>query len=218
MRIGICMVAATLMVQGCSTSGTVERELIIAPAPVACAGDPPATCLQVSEPNGDQWRMRFDEIDGFTYEPGYTWEVEVAEPPLKDELALTPRLTLISVESKEVAGGVASPLGHGAWRLQSIGGTDQAGDGKITASFHGGGWVDGFGGCNSYLAAALVDGQKITISAPAAGREVCATAVHDRERTFLAELAKAQSFSLQGDTLELKLLDGGTMRFQRAAG
>jgi heat shock protein HslJ len=218
MRIGTGIVALALAVQGCgSTSGTARRELIIAPAPVACVGDPPATCLQVSEPDGDTWLMRFDEIDGFTYEPGYTWEVEVAEPPLKDELALTPRLTLISVESKEVSGGVASPLGHGAWHLQSMAGATQ-GDARITASFHGGGWVDGFAGCNTYLAAASVNGEKLKISAPAAGQDLCAKAVQDREHAFLAELAKAQSFTLQGDTLELKLLDGGTMRFQRAAG
>jgi heat shock protein HslJ len=217
MRIGIGVVAMTLLVQGCgSTSGTVQRELIIAPAPVACAGDPPATCLNVSEPDGDRWLMRFDEIDGFTYEPGFTYEVKVTEPPVKDELAVTPRLALVRVVSKEVAGGVASPLGHGAWRLERIG-TDQASD-KITASFHGGGWVDGFGGCNSYLAAAAVDGEKIKISAPTAGQDLCAKAVQDREHAFLTELAKAQSFTVQGDTLELKLLDGGTMRFQRAAG
>jgi hypothetical protein len=74
MRIGTGIVAAALVVQGCgSTSGTVERELIIAPAPVSCAGDPPATCLQVSEPDGDKLLLRFDEIAGFTYEPGFTW-------------------------------------------------------------------------------------------------------------------------------------------------
>jgi len=217
MRIGIGLVAMTLMVQGCSTSGTARRELIIAPEPVACAGDPPATCLQVSEPDGDRWLMRFDEIDGFSYEPGFTYEVEVTEPPVKDELAITPRLTLVRVVSKEPGGGVASPLGHGAWLLASIG-DDQDGDGKITASFHGGGWVDGFGGCNGYLAAAVVNGEKITISTPTAGQDLCAEAVLDRERAFLAALAKAQSYAISGDSLELKLLDGGPMRFQRAAG
>jgi heat shock protein HslJ len=217
MRIAIFGVVVALLVQGCSTSGTVRRELIIAPVPVACAGDPPATCLQVSEPDGDKWLMRFDEIDGFSYEPGYTYEVEVTEPPVKDELAVTPRLALVRVVSKEPGGGVASPLGHGAWRLLSIGAA-QDGDGKITASFHGGGWVDGFGGCNRYVAAATVTGEKITISTPTAGQDLCAEAVLDREREFLAALAKAQSYAISGDALELKLLDGGTMRFQRAAG
>lgn len=215
MRIAIFSVVVALMMQGCSTSGTAQRELIIAPAPVACAGDPPATCLRVSEPDGDKWLMRFDEIDGFTYEPGYTYEVEVTEPPLKDELAVTPRLALVRVVSKEAGGGVASPLGHGAWQLVSIG-ADQ-GVGKATASFHGGGWVDGFGGCNRYLAAAVVSGEKITISTPTPGQELCAKAAQDQERKFLAALAKAQSYAVSGDSLDLKLLDGGTMRFQRAA-
>jgi len=218
MRIALLGFVVALIVQGCSgTFGTAHRELIIAPAPVACAGDPPATCLRVSEPNGDKWLMRFDEIDGFAYEPGYTYEVEVTEPPVKDELAVTPRLTLVRVVSKKPGAGVASPLGHGAWQLESIG-ADQNGDGKITASFHGGGWVDGFGGCSRYLAAAVVNGEKITISTPTAGQDLCAKAVQDREHDFLAALAKAQSYAISGDTLDLKLLDGGTMRFQRAAG
>ncbi len=218
MRIAILGIVVALMVQGCSgTPGTAQRELIIAPVPVACAGDPPATCLRVSEPDGDEWLMRFDEIDGFSYEPGFTYEVEVTEPPVKDELAITPRLALVRVVSKEPGGGVASPLGHGAWRLLSIG-ADRNDDGKVTASFHGGGWVDGFGGCNSYLAAASVNGEKLTISTPTAGQDLCAAAVQDRERAFLAALAKAQSYAVSGDSLELKLLDGGPMRFQRAAG
>lgn len=218
MRIATFGLVVALVLQACSgMPGTGERELVIAPAPVACFGDPPATCLSVSEPDGDRWQMRFDEIDGFTYEPGYTYEVDVTEPPVKNELAITPRLALVRVVSKQPGAGVASPLGHGAWRLQSISGAGQdAADAKITASFHGGGWVDGFGGCNSYLAALAVDGQKITISTPTTGGEDCATAVHDREQTFVAALAKAQSFAISGDTLDLTLSDGATMRFERA--
>ena len=60
----ILVLALGLALQGCSSGAPVERELIVAPAPVACAGDPPGTCLRVSEPDGDTWLMRFDERAG----------------------------------------------------------------------------------------------------------------------------------------------------------
>jgi Domain of unknown function (DUF4377) len=160
MRIGtgLCLFALGLALLGCSSrSAPVQRELVVAPAPVACAGDPAATCLSVSEPNGDTWLMRFDEIAGFAYDPGFTYEVLVEEPPLSQELADVPRLRLIRVVSKEPAAAVAQSglLAGRTWRLQTItlaGPTAQPQaftDSEITAQFHlGGGWVGGFAGCD----------------------------------------------------------------------
>jgi len=218
-------VALGLALQGCSSPALVERELIIAPAPVACAGDPPATCLSVSEPSGDTWLMRFDEIEGFAYEPGFTYEVLVEEPPLSQELAVVPRLRLVRVVSRQPSAGVAEPgpLARGEWRLQSVtpagsGAQAQAWpDSEITASFHvGGGWVDGFAGCDRYLAALAVDGEKVKISAPTTTHELCAREAADRQRTYLQELAKALSYAVTGESLELMLLDGGRMQFRAA--
>jgi heat shock protein HslJ len=226
MRIWIvpCFLALGLALQGCSSAAPVERELIIAPAPVACAGDPPATCLNVSEPNGDTWLMRFDEIEGFGYEPGFTYQVLVEEPPLNQELAVVPRLQLVRVVSKQPVAGTSEsgPLARGDWRLQSITGSsdDRAwSDSEITARFHvGGGWVDGFAGCDRYLAALAVDGEKMKISAPTTTHELCAREAAARQRTYLQALAKALSYAVTGDSLELRLLDGGRMQFRAADG
>jgi heat shock protein HslJ len=225
---GLGFVALGLLLLGCSTSQSpVQRELTVAPAPVACAGAPAETCLRVTEPEGDQWLMRFDEIDGFAYEPGFTWQVLVEEPPLNDELAVVPRLRLVRVLSKQPAAGLADPgpLGRGEWRLQTItpagsGAQAQAwSDSGITAAFDvGGGWVDGFAGCDRYLGALAVNGEKVTISAPATTHQLCASDVASRQRTYLQELAKAQSYSVSGESLELKLLDGGKMGFRAAGG
>jgi heat shock protein HslJ len=215
--------ALGLALQGCSSPAPVQRELIIAPAPVACAGDPAATCLNVSEPNGDTWLMRFDEIEGFAYEPGFTYEVLVEEPPLEEEMAVVPRLRLVRVVSRQPAAGAAEsgPLARSEWHLQSIAGSPDQGwpDSGITARFHlGGGWVDGFAGCDRYLGALTSDGEKIKIAAPATGGALCARAAAARQRTYLQELAKTQSYTVTGDSLELKLLDGGSMRFVAAEG
>jgi heat shock protein HslJ len=225
---GLGFLALGLTLLGCSTSQSpVQRELTVAPAPVACAGAPAETCLRVTEPEGDQWLMRFDEIDGFAYEPGFAWQVLVEEPPLNEELAVVPRLRLVRVLSKQPAAGAADPgpLGGGEWRLQSItpagsGAPTQAwSDSDITAAFDvGGGWVDGFAGCDRYLGALAVNGEKVTISAPATTHQLCASDAASRQRTYLQELAKALSYSVSGDSLELKLLDGGKMGFRAADG
>ena len=223
--LGLGFVTLGLALLGCSTSQSpVQRELTIAPAPVACAGAPPETCLRATEPEGDQWLMR---VDGFAYEPGFTWQVLVEEPPLNQELAVVPRLRLVRVLSRQPAAGAAGPgpLGHGEWRLQNI---TPAGSGAqaqawsvsgITAAFDvGGGWVDGFAGCDRYLGARTVNGEKVTISSPATTHQLCASDVASRQRTYLRELAKALSYSVTGDSLELKLLDGGKMGFRAADG
>jgi heat shock protein HslJ len=223
-RTGPGLLALVLMLQGCSSGSDapVQRELSIAPAPVACAGAPAQTCLSVSEPNGDRWLMRLDEIDGFAYEPGFTYQVLVEEPPLNEEQAVVPRLRLVRVVSREPAAGAAeqSLLTRAKWRLESIapaasGAQPQAWpESGITARFHPGGWVDGFAGCDGYLAALSVDGEKLTISAPSTSSELCAAEAAARQRTYLQELAKALSWTASGDSLEIKLLDRGSMRFR----
>jgi heat shock protein HslJ len=221
-RLGFVTLGLALL--GCSTSQSpVQRELIIAPAPVACAGDPPATCLSASEPSGDTWLMRFDEIEGFAYEPGFTYEVLVEEPPLRQEMAVVPRLRLVRVVSKQPSDSPAprDPLASGQWRLQSIAGSDDRAwsASGITAQFHvGGGWVDGFAGCDRYIGALAVDGEKMKISAPTATAQLCPNEAAARQRTYLQALAKALSYELSGDDLNLKLLDGGSMQFRADGG
>jgi heat shock protein HslJ len=221
MRIGISCLLALVgpALLGCSSHAPVQRQLIIAPAPVACAGDPPATCLSATEPDGDQWTMRFDEIRNFTYEPGFTYQVLVEEPPLNEELAVVPRLALVRVLSRQPVDEAATGLLDGEWLLQSITPGDVAAaawsGSRISATFHqGGGWVDGFAGCNRYLAALSVEGHTISISAPETTSEECARQVEELERIFLQALAKAKSFTLAGERLALTLSDGAVMRFR----
>jgi heat shock protein HslJ len=138
-----------------------------------------------------------------------------------------PRLRLVRVVSKEPSAGTAGqgPLAQGDWRLQSITAAGAGAqpqpwpDGEITARFHvGGGWVDGFAGCDHYIGALAVDGEKIKISAPTTTQEVCAREAAGRQRTYLQALAKALSYRVTGDSLELRLLDGGKMQFRAGDG
>ncbi|MEM7025417.1 MAG: META domain-containing protein [Pseudomonadota bacterium] len=225
LRSGVLGALLAVALSACSSlQAPVERTLLIGPAPVACAGDPPATCLQVSEPNGNKWLMRYDEIEGFVYEPGFSYEVVAEEPPLDAEEAVVPRLHLVLIRSKEPAPSVAtvsadaSSLDGRTWRLEGITSSDQDDDwpaGQITLDFHvAGAWANGFSGCNTYVAGLTVDGDKITISMPATTLMLCPEDVQRRERRYLEALYKAQSYTVTGDALELTLSDGAKMQFR----
>jgi hypothetical protein len=87
-----------------------ERRLTIAPDPVPCADGTPGSCLRVTDARGDSWITHPEEIEGFTYEPGFAYELLVEEPSQVAEMeaATTPRLRLIRVVSKQASGSAPS--------------------------------------------------------------------------------------------------------------
>jgi heat shock protein HslJ len=72
----------------------------------------------------------------------------------------------------------------------------------VTALFGSSGTLSGSGGCNQYSAAYSVSGTGITISQPATTLMACEESVMQQESMYLADLAKASSYSnTPGDTL-----------------
>jgi len=72
----------------------------------------------------------------------------------------------------------------------------------VTALFGSSGKLSGSGGCNQYSAAYSVSGTGITISQPATTLMACEESVMQQESMYLADLAKASSYSnTPGDTL-----------------
>ncbi|ABX17844.1 DUF4377 domain-containing protein [Burkholderia multivorans] len=64
----------------------VTKTVYVAPQTVRCTGVAPMDCLQVrSDPNAP-WTLWYAGIEGFAYQPGYTYtlqidEYRVAQPP-----------------------------------------------------------------------------------------------------------------------------------------
>jgi heat shock protein HslJ len=205
---------------------THERRLTVAPDPVPCADGTPGSCLRVTDADGDSWITHLDEIEGFTYEPGFTYEllVEEASEVAEIEAGTPPRLRLIQVVSKEASGATStaldSELGRTGWRLETImpSGHDAAawaGSG-ITARFDvWGNRLSGFAGCNNYSAALTVAGDQMTVSPPAATRKACPSpTVMALEQEYLERVAQTTAFELSADRLELSLADGSGVEFR----
>ena len=68
---------------GASSPGTtagneVDRVMMeIAPQRVPCVGEARTRCLRVRVLPDTTWRLFYDRIEGFTFEEGYRWRLEV---------------------------------------------------------------------------------------------------------------------------------------------
>ena len=74
--------AALFTVTSCSSPASLfgEEEVIVlevAPERQPCQGEMQDLCLQVRRPGEEEWRNFFDPIEGFDYEPGSSYTIEV---------------------------------------------------------------------------------------------------------------------------------------------
>ncbi len=89
---------------------------------------------------------------------------------------------------------------------------------ELTANFGADGKLTGSAGCNNYTASYQTDGNKISIGPAAATQKACEQAVMDQEQQYLAALATAAIYRIDGNKLELRTADGAlAASFQKAA-
>lgn len=81
---------------------------------------------------------------------------------------------------------------------------------SLTANFGEDGTLSGNSGCNDYNGPYKITGNQIGIGPLAATKKACSdpAGVMDQEAQYLAALEDAQVFAVDGNTLELRLVDG----------
>ncbi len=86
-----------------TSAGPVEKTLYIGAELVDCVGVAPMRCMQVKENPEDAYQFFYNEIEGFTFEPGFTYEVRVLVEPVANAPADASNLkyTLIEIVSPE---------------------------------------------------------------------------------------------------------------------
>ncbi|MBP6016484.1 MAG: META domain-containing protein [Candidatus Promineofilum sp.] len=89
----------------------------------------------------------------------------------------------------------------------------------ITANFTEDGKLNGSAGCNNYMTSYTLDGQNITIEPPATTRKLCPepAGVMEQEAAFVTMLPQAATYSISGNTLELRTADGALITSFSAA-
>jgi heat shock protein HslJ len=92
-------------------------------------------------------------------------------------------------------------------------------DTEMTAVFAEDGTMSGSAGCNNYRATYTIDGDTINIGPAAATRKLCPSpeGVMEQEALYLAAIPNAATWSIDGDTLELRDADGAKLAGYRAA-
>jgi heat shock protein HslJ len=116
----------------------------------------------------------------------------------------------------------ANPL-EGSWNVTGYNNGKQAvvsvaAGTELTANFGADGKLSGSAGCNNYTASYQTDGNKISIGPAATTRKACEQAVMDQETQYLAALATAATYRIDGNKMELRTADGAmAATFQKAA-
>ncbi len=237
----LLLAMAVLLVAACSPSGGQEpvasqptteagmegqgemKTLFVGPELVDCTGVAPMQCMQVREdPNGD-WQLFYNTIEGFTFEPGFTYELRVnvatiANPPA-DGSSL--KYTLVEVVNKAAATETVAPETSGLegvrWVLISY--TNAAGetmtalaDREVTAEFSPDGQMAGSASCNRYFASYTVDGGNLTIGQTGSTMMACEPVeVMEQEAQFLTALGSAATWQIEGDMLTINDAAGATV-------
>jgi hypothetical protein len=85
--------------------GDMIKTLYVSSELVDCEGVGPQQCMQVRSAPDEPWELFYDQIDGFTFEPGFTYELRVrvtaVDNPPADASSL--RYTLVDVVDKTPA-------------------------------------------------------------------------------------------------------------------
>ncbi len=101
-RLTLASLVLGMAVAGCSESTDTTR-LWIGPARVECEGVAPMMCLQVAESEDGDYRLFYDTIEGFDYQEGTSYVIDVSitevENPPADASSLQYTLVEIVEES-----------------------------------------------------------------------------------------------------------------------
>ena len=106
LAIGVVACASRAPVDTTSTiaaQGAVRETMEVDAHRVPCTGEARMLCMRVRVPPDTAWQLFYDRIEGFTYEEGYRWRLEVerrrvANPPADGSSVAYKLLQVISRE------------------------------------------------------------------------------------------------------------------------
>ena len=209
-----------------------EMTMYVGPELVDCEGAGPQSCMLVKMNPEDDYMFFYDQIEGFTFEPGFEYEllvlVEQVENPPADASSL--KYTLIeevdklpvteesatTEESDTEDGDVAleeSTLEDTNWILVSYiapdgQSADVLPDTRITAEFNED-QIAGSAGCNRYFGSYEVDGDSLTINPGGSSMMFCTPEeIMLQETAYMATLSTVASYEFIDTQLHLKNANG----------
>jgi len=190
-----------------------QKQIYVGPILVECEGVSPQLCMLVKENIEEPYTLFYDQIEGFTHEPGYVYTLIVALETIDDPPADGPSERTIHLQTSNKQ-TVSSPLDGSLWKLQSYRNSQGEAeelipDTEITAKFNKISF-GGKSGCNSYNATYTVDGERLYVGVVGTTQMTCEdpAGVMDQESAYLSNLRAAHSFLVEDDVLTVTDTDG----------
>jgi heat shock protein HslJ len=202
-------------VEGVDQDGATSAQLtmIIGSELVDCVGEGPQQCMQIKYEPDEDWQFFYSQIEGFDYQPGYTYTLLVERIEVENPPAGGSSLRYIMVEVLEKVKEMVENAGQLAgyyWVLNDFGSQaqPQGVQENVVVSLQYDpeqGRVSGSAGCNNYFGEAVIDEDQLTFSVGPLGmtRMACGEEIMQQEAAFVDLLARITRFVIQEETLVL---------------
>jgi heat shock protein HslJ len=163
-----------LIIMACTSNTEVQSKmLIVADHLENCVGVGPQSCMLVKENPEDEWTYFYNQIEGFKYEEGYTYELLVNEIPVPNPAA---DASYIRYELKNIVSKIPT-LGNSElineWTVIKIKGLEQLSASPTMIFEKEDARVAGFAGCNNYFSTYTVSGNTLSLGPAGATRKLC---------------------------------------------
>ena len=168
--------------------------LIIADHVTDCVGVGPQTCMLVKESPEDEWTYFYDQIEGFNYEPRYTYELIVTEIKVDNPAA---DASSMRYQLKELVSKVASSDGSELmkeWKVLKLKGLEQIVAAPTLIFQEEDHRLSGFAGCNNYFSTYNLSGHEISFEKTGSTRKLCPDMT--AEDTFLKLLPEVARYEV----------------------
>jgi heat shock protein HslJ len=207
------------------------KTLFVGPEQVECTGVAPQLCLQVREDPTAEYTLFYNTIEGFTFEPGYEYELLVRVDPVANPPADGSSLayTLVEVVSQTAISGTeeSTTEENGVqdvrWVLVSYlnaaGETvDALADREATLEFRPEGQLGGNASCNQFFASYTIDGDALTVGQAGSTMMACEPVeVMEQEAQYLNNLQAAATFAATAEELTIANAAGDVVLTFRAS-
>ncbi|GAA0880136.1 hypothetical protein GCM10009119_31060 [Algoriphagus jejuensis] len=227
MKILLSVLAVLLMAQTCEKQGSGKAEANtetwwVNSAKVDCTGAGPMTCMQIQKGESieeGEWKLFYDQISGFEYEPGFIYQLEVEvskkeEPIPADASSLSYKLV------KQISKNPDPKLAlTNIWKLLHVGSIKdpKSAKGEALVFEINGSQSSYFGetGCNSIRGGFFLEGEnRIRFGQGAATMMACPDMTVESEVKKVMELIR--SFEIENNVLYLRDEKGQALMSLRA--
>jgi len=174
-----------------ANSDSQSKMLIIADHLSDCVGVGPQSCMLVKESPEDDWTYFYDQIEGFDYEPGYTYELIVTETKVENPAA---DASSVKYKLKEIISKVATDQNTELmkeWKVLKLKGLEQITSAPTLLFHEKDSRLSGFAGCNNYFSTYAISGAEIKFDKTGSTRKLCPDmSVEDIFFKLLPEVAR----------------------------